>query len=126
MKDGAISHGTNQELIMEKEPLIKLTWRGHETIESIPPLLGDARQIEIILPANYNHSLFCALHPDEPPAQLEEINASGGPELLAVIATVKGLEEFIALARALTTAHIEVQVVSPPSVIIKPAGHLNA
>jgi hypothetical protein len=111
---------------MEKEPLIKLTWRGHETIESIPPLLGDARQIEIILPANYNHSLFCALHPDEPPAQLEEINASGGPELLAVIATVKGLEEFIALARALTTAHIEVQVVSPPSVIIKPAGHLNA
>ena len=39
---------------MEKEPLIKLTWRGHETIESIPPLLGDARQIEIILPSNYN------------------------------------------------------------------------
>jgi hypothetical protein len=108
---------------MEKEPLIKLTWRGHETIESIPPLLGDARQIEIILPANYNHSLFCALHPDEPPAQLEKINASGGPELLAAIATVKGLEEFIALARALTTEHIEVQVVSPPSVIIKPTKH---
>lgn len=111
---------------MEKEPLIKLTWRGHETIESIPPLLGNARQIEILLPSNYNHSLFCALHPDEPPAQLEEINASGGSELLAVIATVNGLEEFIALARALTTAHIEVQVVSPPSVIIKPAKHLNA
>ena len=119
------SHGTNQELIMEKEPLIKLTWRGHETIESIPPLLDDARQIEIILPANYNHSLFCALHPDEPPAQLEEIDASGGPELFAVIATVKGLEEFIALARALATAHIEVQVVSPPSVMIRPTGYLN-
>ena len=111
---------------MEKEPLIKLTWRGHETIESIPPLLGDARQIEIILPANYNHSLFCALHPDEPPAQLEEINASGGPELLAAIATVKGLEEFIALAKALSTAHIEVQVVSPPSVILKPVKHPGA
>ncbi|SCX56550.1 hypothetical protein [Nitrosospira sp. Nsp1] len=111
---------------MEKEPLIKLTWRGHETIESIPPLLDDARQIEIILPANYNHSLFCVLHPDEPPAQLEEINASGGPEILAVIATVKGLEEFIALARTLATAHIEVQVVSPPSVIIKPAGYPKA
>ncbi|MEO6430809.1 MAG: hypothetical protein ABIO50_03520 [Nitrosospira sp.] len=110
---------------MEKEPLIKLTWRGHETIESIPPLLDDARQIEIILPANYNHSLFCALHPDEPPAQLEEIDASGGPELFAVIATVKGLEEFIALARALATARIEVQVVSPPSVMIRPTGYLN-
>ncbi|SDA16369.1 hypothetical protein SAMN05216428_105154 [Nitrosospira sp. Nsp11] len=111
---------------MEKEPLIKLTWRGHETIESIPPLLSDARQIEIILPTNYNHSLFCALHPGEPPAQLEEINTSGGPELLAAIATVKGLEEFIALARALTTAHIEVHVVSPPSVIIKPVKHPDA
>ena len=111
---------------MEKEPLIKLTWRGHETIESIPPLLGDARQIEIILPANYNHSLFCALHPDEPPAQLEKINASGGAGVRRAIATVKGLEEFIALARALTTAHIEVQVASPPCVIIKPVKHLNA
>lgn len=112
---------------MEKEPSIKLTWRGRETIESIPPLLGDARQIEIILPPNYNHSLFCALHPGEPPAQLEDINASGGPELLSVIATVKGLEEFAALAKAPATAHIEVQVISPPSVIIKPsAEHLNA
>jgi hypothetical protein len=112
---------------MEKEPLIKLTWRGRETIESIPPLLGDAREIKIILPANYNHSLFCALHPGEPPAQLEEINASGGPELLSVIATVKGLEEFAALAKALATADTEVQVTSPPSVTIKPsAGHPNA
>ena len=112
---------------MEKEPLIKLTWRGRETIESIPPLLGDAREIKIILPANYNHSLFCALHPGEPPAQLEEINASGGPELLSVIATVKGLEEFAALAKALATADTEVHVTSPPSVTIKPsAGHLNA
>ena len=112
---------------MEKEPLIKLTWRGRETIESIPPLLGDARQIEIILPANYNHSLFCALHPDEPPAQLEEINASGGRELLSVIATVKGLEEFAALAKAPATGHIGVEVTSPPRVVIKPsAEHLNA
>lgn len=106
---------------MEKEPSIKLTWRGHETIESIPPLLGDARQIEIILPANYNHSLFCALHPDKPPVQLEQINASGGSELLVAVSTVQGLEGFAALARALATAHIEVQVTSPARVIIKPS-----
>jgi hypothetical protein len=111
---------------MEKEPLIKLTWRGRETIESIPRLLGDARQIEIILPANYNHSLFCALHPDAPPAQLEEINAAGGAELLTVIATVKGLEEFAALAKAPATAHIEVEVASPARVIIKPSRHPDA
>ncbi|MEO8991887.1 MAG: hypothetical protein ABI284_07370 [Nitrosospira sp.] len=112
---------------MKKEPSIQLTWRGHETIESIPRLLSDARQVEIILPANYNHSLFCTFHPDEPPAQLEKINASGDAELLTVISTVKGLEGFAALARALATTHIEVQVISPGRVIIKPsARHAKA
>jgi hypothetical protein len=37
---------------VEKEPLIKLTWHGHETVESIPALLDQAEQIEIILEFN--------------------------------------------------------------------------
>jgi hypothetical protein len=103
---------------MEKEPLIKLPWHGHETIASIPALLDKGQRIEITLPANYNHALFRVLHPDEPTAQLEEIDASGGPELLADIATVTGLEEFAALTQALAAAHATVQVVSPPKVLI--------
>ncbi|SOD41787.1 hypothetical protein SAMN06298226_2090 [Nitrosovibrio sp. Nv4] len=114
----------NQELIMEKDPLIKLTWRGHETIESIPALLDHARKLEITLPSNYNHSLFSALHRDEPAAQLEEIDVSGGPELLARVATVSGLEEFATLTRPLTAARATIQVESPPKVIITlPAGN---
>lgn len=105
---------------MEKDPSIKLTWRGHETIESIPALLDHARKLEITLPSNYNHSLFIALHRDEPAAQLEEISASGGPELMARIATVSGLEEFAALTRPLSAARATVQVESPPKVIITP------
>ncbi|SEO56122.1 hypothetical protein [Nitrosovibrio sp. Nv6] len=109
---------------MEKDPLIKLTWRGHETIESIPALLDHAQKLEITLPSNYNHSLFSALHRDEPAAQLEEIDASGGPELLARIATVSGLEEFAALTRPLAAARATVQVESPPKVMITlPAGN---
>lgn len=103
---------------MEKEPLIKLPWHGHETIEAVPSLLDQAQRIEITLPANYNHALFRVLHPDEPPAQLEEIDASGGPELLADIATVTGLEEFSALIAALTASRATVQVASPPKVLI--------
>lgn len=103
---------------MEKDPLIKLTWHGHETIEAIPELLNHAQQLEITLPTNYNHSLFRILHPDEPAAQLEEINASGGPELLADIATVSGLHEFTELTQALAALHATVQVVSPPKVLI--------
>ncbi|SCY29099.1 hypothetical protein SAMN05216420_104131 [Nitrosospira sp. Nl5] len=103
---------------MEKEPLIELPWHGHETIEAVPALLEQAEQIKITLPANYNHALYRALHPEAPRVQLEEIDASGGPELLADIATVSGLEEFTALTDALTAAQATVQVISPPTVII--------
>jgi hypothetical protein len=103
---------------MEKEPLIKLPWRGHETIESIPALLSKAQRIEITLPPNYNHALFSVLHSHEPPAQLEDINASGGPELMATIASVSGLEEFTALTPVLAEANAGVQVLSPAKIFI--------
>ena len=35
---------------MEKEPLIRWAWYGHEAIESIPSLLNRAEQIEIPCP----------------------------------------------------------------------------
>lgn len=103
---------------MEKEPLIELPWHGHETIESIPALLDQAEQIKITLPENYNHALYRALHSGAPRVQLEEIDASGGPELLADVATVSGLEELSTLTSALTKAQATVQVVSPPTVVI--------
>ncbi|MBA4143737.1 MAG: hypothetical protein H0X43_12235 [Nitrosospira sp.] len=109
---------------MEKEPLVKLPWHGHETIESIPSLLETAQEIEITLPSNYNHSLFSLLHPDEPAAQLENIDASGGPELLAEVASVKGLEELSSLIEPLTAALAKVHVLSPPKILITlPASH---
>jgi hypothetical protein len=101
-----------------KEPLISLPWHGHETIESIPGLLGDALQIEIALPSNYNHSLFSVLHGDEAPGRVEEIRASGDPQLLAEIATVKGLEELSSLIEPLAAAGAKVQVLSPPRIVI--------
>lgn len=103
---------------MEKEPLMKLTWRGRETVESMSPLLGHAEQIEIDLPAGYNHSLFRLLHPDAPPAQSEETNVSGAPQLLANIASIKGLEELGALIEPLDAAQATVQVSSPPKIVI--------
>ena len=103
---------------MEKEPLIKLTWHGHETVESIPALFDQAEQIEVILPLNYNHALFHRLHPHAPPAELEDIDVSGGPELLAEIAGINGLEGFNALAGTLTAARAAIRIASPPKVVI--------
>lgn len=95
-----------------------ITWHGHETIESIPALLDDALEIEITLPANYNHSLFSLLHGDEAPGRVEDICASGSPQLLAEIASVKGLEEMSSLIEPLTAAGAKVQVLSPPRILI--------
>lgn len=106
---------------MEKEPWIRLIWHGHETIASLPALLEQTEQIGIDLPVNYNHALFRRLHPQAHAAELENIDRSGGPELLAEIAAIAGLEEFAALTEALTAAGATVQVVSPPQVIISRA-----
>ena len=103
---------------MDKEPLLKLTWHGRETAEAIPSLLDRAEQLEINLPANYNHSLYRLLHPHAPPAQLEDIEVSGGPRLLVDIASIKGLEELASLAGQLTALQATVRISSPPKVVI--------
>lgn len=82
-----IIYGTSEIYIilgplMEKKPLSKLTWHGHETIEPIPALLDQAMQIEITLPSNYNYALFRKLHLQAHPAEPEVIDALGGPKLL--------------------------------------------
>lgn len=103
---------------MKKEPLIRLTWHGHETIEVIPKLLEEAEEIEIALPLDYNHSLFHALHPDARPADLENIDAQGGPELLVHIARVSGLEELSRLVDVLEKVQASIRVSSPPTLLI--------
>lgn len=104
---------------MDKTPSITLLWRNQETIQSIPQLLDHAQQTEIVLPDSYNHALFTALHPDAPPGQFEDMNSSGGPELLAAIAGVKGLESFQQLVDVTTAANAIVEVSTPATIFIR-------
>lgn len=108
---------------MDREPLVRLMWHGYETIEVIPELLNQAEKIEIQLPADYNHALFRALHPDSPAAEVEDIDISGGPELLNDIATVSGLEAFSVLIQELTAVHASVRILSPPKLVISIPEH---
>lgn len=103
---------------MEKEPLIKLTWRGGETVAAVTRLLDEAEQIEITLPSNYNHTLFSTFHPDAPPSALEDIDISAGPQLLEDIASIRGLEELAALVGPLRKANASVRLLSPPMLVI--------
>lgn len=110
---------------MDKTPSITLPWHGQETIQSIPQLLEHSRQIEIILPDSYNHALFTALHPDAPPGQLEDMDSSGGSELLAAVAKVKGLEGFQELVDPMAAVNATVQVSTPATIVIMRDGPLE-
>jgi hypothetical protein len=104
---------------VDKQPLISLTWNGRDTAAVIPELIGLAEKIEIILPASYNHALFRALNPDAPDSALEDIDTRAGPELLAHIAAVHGLEDLAALTDVLVDARATLRLVSPPTLVIE-------
>ena len=55
---------------------------------------------------------------DDAPGRVENIRASGSPQLLADITSVKGLEELSSLIEPLTAAGAKVQVLSPPRIVI--------
>lgn len=103
---------------MDREAVIRLNWNDDETIAAIPDLMMHAQQIEITLPADYNHALFRALHPDAPASEPEELDIHGGPEVLADIAGVRGLEKLTGLAEPLAAAHASLHVLSPPMLVI--------
>lgn len=108
----------DRESKMDKEPLIELPWHGQETIANAPRLLDQARQVKITLPANYNHSLFSVFHPGAPPGHPEAVDVSGGRELLATVASIKGLEGIARIADGLPAEGVMVQVVSPPAIMM--------
>lgn len=103
---------------MEEDRITRLLWHGPETVKKVRALLDQSARIEIELPTNYNHVLFRTLHPNALQAELETMDTLAGPELLAYVATISGLEELAALTEALSEAQATVQIVSPPKVII--------
>lgn len=92
--------------------------RGTATTAAISDLLDLAGQIEITLPANYSHTLFRALNPDAPVSALEDLDTRAGSELLADIATVRGLENLAVLSDALIDAQATLHLVCPPTLLI--------
>jgi hypothetical protein len=107
---------------MHKEPTVRLTWEGKESIRKVLSLVDQAEQIELQLTPDFNHTLFAHLHPDAPRAAVEETDAEGGVELIQVLADIEGLEAFSALTDVLKNKDARIRVISPPMVIIDLSG----
>lgn len=104
---------------MEREAKIQLLWGGKVTVRKILSLLGQSAHIEIQLAPEYNHALFSRLHSAAAQAGAEDIDITGGPELLETVAMIKGLDALSELVEPLGQAGASVHVESPPRITIQ-------
>ena len=104
---------------MDEESRIRLSWDGRASADNIQTLLGEPGCIEIRLAPEYNHALYSRLHSAAARAGVEEIDRSGGAELLETVAGIRGLEDFSQLVAPLAQSGASVHIESPPRVIIE-------
>ena len=104
---------------MTGPPVERLLWQGRESVDRCAALLLAGRGVELQLPRNFNHSLFAALQQPSMP-QAELLDVTGGPDMLARIAGVGGLEDLRRLETPARGSGSSVRVVSPALLMIGP------
>ncbi|HQT34375.1 MAG: hypothetical protein ACYC39_12405 [Thiobacillus sp.] len=102
---------------MAKTELIRLTWGGQETTSSTTAALLRHAKVEIELPGSMHHALFCHLYPGADAAATQEVDVAGGAELVAMLATLDGLEAMAGLAEPLTRSGYRLHLRSPGPVL---------
>ncbi|HID81872.1 MAG TPA: hypothetical protein EYH06_08745 [Chromatiales bacterium] len=103
---------------MTYQPAVLLLWHGSETVSTARSLLEKKQSVNIQLAANYHHAFAAHLNPEASKEQSEEITLEGGPELLAHIAEIRGLEEFSDLVEPARQTNASVRLENPALVII--------
>ena len=99
---------------MNREPsVVALRWPGADTLKNARAAIRSRLSVEIELPLEVHYALYKHLHPDRPHTPSEDIDASGGAELLAPISTVAGLADLQQLESAVRRAHYRVHLTSP-------------
>ena len=96
-----------------KPRAVALRWPGSDTLKDARAAIRSRLPVEIELPLEVHYALYKHLHPDRPHTPSEDIDAYGGAELLAPIATVAGLADLQKLEPALRRAHYRIHLTSP-------------
>ena len=104
-----------------KPRAVALRWPGADTLKDARAAIRSRLPVEIELPLEVHYALYKHLHPDRPHTPSEDIDARGGAELLAPIATVAGLADLQQLEPAVRRAGYSVRLTSPePRVLLTP------
>ena len=92
---------------------VALRWPGTGTLKEARAAIRRGTPVDIELPLEVHYALYKHLHPDRPHTPSEEIDTSGGAELLAPIAAVAGLQDLKQLEPAVRKARYGVRLTSP-------------
>lgn len=114
-KNGGGSLGRSEKR-MDK---VHLLWEGRRTIQRAKEALANAEWVEIRMPDDLNHTLFDRFNPNAPPGEIEELDISGGIEIIEKLGQVRALQDIDQLATSAQEAHAKVRIISPaPRLII--------
>jgi hypothetical protein len=102
---------------MTETEVIRLMWGGRETAAHTLEAMQRCANVEIALPEDMHHALFSHLHPEATMAVPEQLDIAGGAELMAVLATLAGLEAMAGLTEPLARAGYRLQLRSPGPVL---------
>ncbi|TAK87515.1 MAG: hypothetical protein EPO20_04240 [Betaproteobacteria bacterium] len=98
--------------MVRESAVVALRWEGPQSVKAARSAIAAGSQVEIELPLEDHYALYRHLHPEATRAA-DQLDASGGAELLASIASVAGMEDVLKLRAAIQRAHYRVRVTSP-------------
>lgn len=93
--------------------MVPLRWPGAETLKAARAAIRNGSPVEIELPLEVHYALFKHLQTGRAEGAAEDIDTTGGAELLAPIAAVAGLEELKRLETAVRRSGYQVRLTSP-------------
>ncbi len=104
---------------MNDKPEEHLIWEGRTTLTALCNLVQARISVELQLPADYHFALFRHLYPNASAGEPEQIDVSGGAELLEKVAEIRGLNELAELAAPIAAAGGQVHIQSPgPGILV--------
>ena len=96
--------------------IVALRWPGLDSLKAARQAIDAGNEVEIELPVGTHYALYKELHREPLPAA-EQLDVSGGAEILEPLAGIRGLEELAKLRAAVKRAHYRVHLVSPEPVL---------
>jgi hypothetical protein len=96
-----------------EQTTLALRWPGSDALKAARAAIRSGIAVDVELPLEVHYALYKRLNPERAHAAPEDIDVSGGAELLGPIASVAGLQELGTLGPAVRKARYRVRLTSP-------------